>query len=261
IPTDAGAVALINCINITVQDLELSRTGQGILLAFTTGSTIQRNNITKCDNGIRVQSSSNNTLAGNSIYACTSGLSLYQSSNNTLRNNTVSDSLNNGVFVFLSPENRFSYNSFSNKKQLQIDNLANYWDDGKEGNYWSDYAGTDANGDGIGDMPYSINANNTDRYPIVRTSATQSTNSSVVDRAGNSAQTESTSTYQSEASAPIEETTVIDEEPNSSDEERKEPFTQSDQPLSAAIIPITLLLGTAVGIAFVAPLYLLRRKR
>jgi len=33
------------------------------------------------------------------------------------------------------------------------------------GNYWSDYIGIDANHDGIGDTPYTIDANNIDRYP------------------------------------------------------------------------------------------------
>ena len=41
------------------------------------------------------------------------------------------------------------------------------WDDGAEGNYWSDYAGIDEDGDGIGDSPYVVNANNTDRYPLM----------------------------------------------------------------------------------------------
>jgi hypothetical protein len=56
--------------------------------------------------------------------------------------------------------------------------LDNIWDDGypSGGNYWKDYTGVDLyNGpyqnetgsDGIGDTPYTIDANNTDRYPLM----------------------------------------------------------------------------------------------
>jgi len=36
------------------------------------------------------------------------------------------------------------------------------------GNYWSDYNGTDDNGDGIGDTPYIIDADNQDKYPLMK---------------------------------------------------------------------------------------------
>ncbi len=43
----------------------------------------------------------------------------------------------------------------------------NSWDNGEEGNYWSDYNGTDTDGDGIGNTPYIIDENNQDRYPLM----------------------------------------------------------------------------------------------
>jgi nitrous oxidase accessory protein NosD len=41
------------------------------------------------------------------------------------------------------------------------------FDNGKEGNYWSDYKGADLNGDGIGDSPYVIDANIKDDYSLI----------------------------------------------------------------------------------------------
>jgi len=43
----------------------------------------------------------------------------------------------------------------------------NFWDYDGEGNYWSDYNGTDDNQDGIGNTPYIIDENNTDNFPLM----------------------------------------------------------------------------------------------
>jgi nitrous oxidase accessory protein NosD len=42
------------------------------------------------------------------------------------------------------------------------------WDNGKVGNCWSDYNGTDANHDGIGDTPYTIDIVDRDRFPLMQ---------------------------------------------------------------------------------------------
>lgn len=49
----------------------------------------------------------------------------------------------------------------------------NNWDKNGRGNYWSGYEGTDHNGEGIGDTPYSLGGNNTDYYPLVQPAVVQ----------------------------------------------------------------------------------------
>ena len=272
VPRDAAAVYLINCTNIRVENLQLVSTGQGVLIAFTTGCIVQGNTITNCDNGIRVQSSSsNNVLIGNDIHGCQTGVALYIATNNIVSNNTISGSTNNGVWVFISSGNRFYGNSFNNNRnQAWADTQANTWDNGypSGGNYWSDYNGTDANGDGIGDTPYIISANNTDRYPLVKTVPVQSnvstsnatTQTNTTSAAAKEEKTSASQSYD-KASAPVQEATPVEEEPTSTPEDGQQPFTQTNYPLSAAIIPIAVLLGVSVAIAFGGPLYLLKRKR
>ncbi len=51
-------------------------------------------------------------------------------------------------------------------KDLNTTEPPHSWDNGREGNFWSDYNGTDSNHDGIGDTPYTIDILNQDRYPL-----------------------------------------------------------------------------------------------
>jgi hypothetical protein len=46
-------------------------------------------------------------------------------------------------------------------------NHGGYFDNGTVGNYWSNYNGTDDNGDGVGDAPYVIDETRSDHYPLM----------------------------------------------------------------------------------------------
>ena len=82
--------------------------------------------------------------------------------------NTVTDC---GIALELSGEGSLIYhnNFVNNQNQTYIlSSFHNDLNDTYEGNYWSNYNGTDANHDGIGDTPYTADGNNIDYHPLMR---------------------------------------------------------------------------------------------
>ena len=67
IPQDAGYVALINCTNVTVQNLQLTSNYNGLLIVNTDGSTITNNTLTDNYEGLRFSNSSGNNFQNNNI--------------------------------------------------------------------------------------------------------------------------------------------------------------------------------------------------
>jgi parallel beta-helix repeat protein len=251
---DAGQVILINCNNITIENLDLSNTDIGIALWKTENSKISNNTV--CNNdyyGIRLyDSSNNNTITGNNVsnnneegirlYSSSNnntitgnnvsnnndeGILLYNSCNNSITANTFSNrygivlssssnnntitgnnvsnnrggillynSCNNsitantfsnryGIYLYSSSNNRIYFNNFiNNSDNVDYYKSTNIWNSPLEisytydgttyksylGNYWDDYEGTDADGDGIGDTHYSIYSENdeSDVYPLMK---------------------------------------------------------------------------------------------
>jgi parallel beta-helix repeat protein len=147
VPADAGYVALVNCSDITVQNLNLHNNGQGLLLASTTESSITQNNITANIHG---------------IYMC-------GSANNTVASNNITNNLANGIYLYYSQDNTFFHNNFIDNTTpvYDVGEPFNIWDNGAEGNHWSNYNGTDTDIDGIGDTPHFLDGNNQDNYPLV----------------------------------------------------------------------------------------------
>jgi parallel beta-helix repeat protein len=185
VPSDAGYVALIYSSNITVQNLDLNNNSQGVLLVQTENSIIRGNTITNNRWSVYLLFSSNNTVSENSIVNSGFGIYLSDSSNNTIYGNSVA---NNYFGIDLSyryvpsTNNTIYHNNFVNNTEQVImsahPSYANFWDNGypSGGNYWSNYTGVDVksgfyqnetDSDGIGDMTHTIDANNTDHYPLM----------------------------------------------------------------------------------------------
>ena len=179
--TNAGTFYCIWCDNVTVKDLNLTKNGYGVFFRKTNNSRIENVIASNNYHGIDLWYSSNNILANNiasSNYDY--GIYLRYSSNNIIANNTASNNYD-GIHIRDCSNNFIYLNNFiNNTYQVESYHSTNIWNStekikytykGKQhtnylGNYWSDYTGSDADEDGIGDTPYIID-DDKDEYPLI----------------------------------------------------------------------------------------------
>jgi len=150
------------------------------LYYYSNDNAICDNIVSHCDVGFRLEYSNNNTIDNNAVTSNRfTGIYLASYSyDNTIKQNVIADN-NRGINQLYSENNTIYHNSFINNTELPEANThsANIWDNGypSGGNYWSDYNGTDVysgpyqnttGSDSIGDIPYVIDENNQDRYPL-----------------------------------------------------------------------------------------------
>jgi len=130
---------------------------------------ISYNNISNNTNGIILDHADRNQLRGNIILNNTNyGIWIFSGLNNSLFGNTVQESGFIGLLWDYGTGNTFHHNNFvNNNYQTGYIWYVSDWDDGIEGNYWSDYTGKDSNNDGIGDTSYMIYEFGRDNHPLM----------------------------------------------------------------------------------------------
>ena len=182
-------ILLNNCMNITISNnFASSNMDSGISLYNSTLNYVTENIIYENIGGARwvgifLEESHNNTVFNNDVYLNGDiGIELLNSDNNSIVKNNI-DSNWNGIrvgeycysniftentiqncnakglyFDFNNDDNRVFKNYFINNTLVHAeDNGAqNHWNNTNIGNYWDDYAGVDADVNGIGDSSYSI---------------------------------------------------------------------------------------------------------
>ncbi len=105
---------------------------------------IRNNTVSGCTYGIYCSSSTRTNITGNSVSGCTYGIHLWGASLPYVAHNDLRSNGNN------------TYDTSAD---------ASVW----EYNFYSDYAGVDANHDGIGDTPYNITGGSIqDLYPVYK---------------------------------------------------------------------------------------------
>jgi parallel beta-helix repeat protein len=193
---DGTGIYAINKSSVEVKNVHISAFKFGIYLYGSKNSLLSENNLTNNNEyGIYLLRSDNNSIHANCVETSGTGIQLAESSNNTVFQNMItangegigfgSGGTNNTVYQNLIAENGYAFtfwasshntlykNTVSNNtNQVHTWLSSNNWDYDSRGNYWSNYNGTDSDGDGIGDTPYTIatspeNYGDADNYPLM----------------------------------------------------------------------------------------------
>jgi len=183
---NGGGIYLYDCNNVSITNNRIYDTvGHAVFLSGSHFITIRDNSVLDRGGfGIYLFFSTNNVLKNNTIcngneYAG-NGVGLESSFLNMVTDCRIYNNGGSGVSLVSSVMNNIYHNNFiGNRIQTYVyESTSNLWDCGypSGGNFWSDYSGADlflgpaqdqTGSDGIGDTPYILDLNNTDRYPLM----------------------------------------------------------------------------------------------
>lgn len=201
--TNNSGILLKESTSCSVSNNTASGNREGIFLWNSTFTDVSHNRADHSYYGITASGSNNNTILDNVaednrrneiVKGFGIGISLQEnSSHNILARNTASRSFNglelirgcaynvvysnnatdntHGIRVDKNYNNLIYHNNFVRNTISAYDNSTHSFWNASVGNYYSDYRGTDNDGDGVGDQPYVIPMGNTkaaDARPLIK---------------------------------------------------------------------------------------------
>ena len=171
----SGIKILRSSYNTIVGNI-ISENNDGITLDDSSNNIISDNIILNNFHGIIIgflYSCHNNTINGNNISNNNYGIGIDGSDNNVTGNNIMSNK-EIGIYLWFAPNNTIYHNNFiNNTNNANNEEGYNIWDDGKYGNYWSDYKERYPKAKriwlkGIWNTPYEIpGGDNKDNCPLI----------------------------------------------------------------------------------------------
>ncbi len=178
-----GGISIESSNNITISNNRITDGNNGITLIESKDIRVIDNDLISNGYNIYVCDSKDSIFKGNYVFNGTVGMFFrddyheYSVRNTVIVKNNIS---HNDYGLYLTvyrdyPGNNLVYhnNFIDNKDQSKWDGYGDskfYNTSLKEGNYWSDYNGTDSDGDGIGDTPYTkiaYGSEEGDKYPLM----------------------------------------------------------------------------------------------
>src|SRR4030043_108500 len=180
--------------NVTIKNVTISNFTHGIIYSYyremyiaspdynadsdCKNNALIANSIINNKWGVYCYFAQNITLSGNAISENSEmGISIFDSGQILIYGNTLSENSVAVRFTNCDNSNVYGNNFINNANQTSVDPESNSglvfgwstinWNNGRLGNFWSDYEGVDLYKDGVGDAPYIIDDKNTDRYPLM----------------------------------------------------------------------------------------------
>jgi parallel beta-helix repeat protein len=172
-------IYFIDMVSSSIENVTTLRNRFGFYIHASQKITVKDSDVEFNIYGLHLQNSDDCVLVNNLLARQTYnspggyGLYLYASSRNRVTDNTIDSNINWGIWFSDAKENVIFHNNVVGNNPPVSDNTegSNVWYDkqSKEGNWWADYKGKDADNDGIGDSPYPILGPGVmvDPYPFV----------------------------------------------------------------------------------------------